>query len=177
MRHLRRVTRQAGLVVIRVRVGSIMAMTDVWIGFNADDRRRYWWRNGIVTLALAAVMVAMSLTARGPGGWWLVGVFGVFSVAVVFGTISSIYGRVLLTATGLEFRTFVSRRSVPWSEVAGIERRQRVSRSGIWWDLRIVRVGRRSLTIPGTFTNRMMDAELEWKQAVIQERWSRAIGG
>lgn len=43
-----------------------MAMTDVWIGFNADDRRRYWWRNGIVALALAAV-VAMSLTARGSG--------------------------------------------------------------------------------------------------------------
>ncbi|MHC3456176.1 PH domain-containing protein [Streptomyces prasinus] len=152
-------------------------MTDVWIGFNAADRRRYWWRNGIVTLALAAVMVAMSLTARRPGGWWLVGVFGVFSVAVVLNAISSIYGRVRLTATGLEFRTLFSRRSIPWNKVAGIERRQRVPRSGIWWDLRIVRVGKRSLTIPGTFTNRMMDAELEWKQAVIQERWSLAIGG
>ncbi|MFJ2774293.1 hypothetical protein [Streptomyces sp. NPDC087300] len=79
-------------------------MPDVWIGFNSDDRRRYWWRNGIVAVALAPVMLAMSLTAQGPGGWWLVGVFGVFSVAVVLSTISSIYGRVLLTEAGLEFR-------------------------------------------------------------------------
>ncbi|WP_353946100.1 hypothetical protein ABII15_33910 [Streptomyces sp. HUAS MG91] len=150
-------------------------MPDVWIGFNSDDRRRYWWRNGIVTLALAAVMVAMSLTARGPVGWWLFGAFGVFSVAVVLSAMSSIYGRVLLTAAGLEFRTLVSRRSIPWSEVAAIERRQRVLRSGIWSDLRIVGFGRRSLTIPGTFTNRMRDAELERKQAVIQERWSLAM--
>ncbi|WP_435211319.1 hypothetical protein [Streptomyces sp. bgisy034] len=98
-------------------------------------------------------------------------------MVAVFSTIISIYGRVLLTATGLEFRTLVSRRVVPWSEVARIEKRQRVSRSGIWWDLRVVRVRGRSLTIPGTFTNRMTDTELERKQAVIQERWSLAIGG
>jgi hypothetical protein len=66
---------------------------------------------------------------------------------------------------------------VPWSEVARIEKRQRVSRSGIWWDLRVVRAHGRSLTIPGTFTNRMTDAELERKQAVIQKGWSRAVGG
>ncbi|MBO1332562.1 PH domain-containing protein [Streptomyces sp. VRA16 Mangrove soil] len=150
-------------------------MPDVWIGFNSDDRRRYWWRNGVVTLALAAVMVAMSLTVRGPVEWWLFGALGVFSVAVLLSEMSSIYGRVLLTAAGLEFRTLFSRRSIPWSEVAGIERRQRVLRSGIWSDLRIVRGGRRSLTIPGTSTNRMRDAELERKQAVIQERWSLAM--
>jgi hypothetical protein len=77
----------------------------------------------------------------------------------------------------VEFRTVVSRRSIPWSEVADIEKRQRVSRSGIWWDLRVVRVRGRSLTIPGTFTNRRTDAELEQKQAVIQEHWFRAVGG
>ncbi|MER5995692.1 hypothetical protein [Streptomyces viridosporus] len=152
-------------------------MPDVWIGLNSDDRRRYWWRTGIGTLLITGAMVAMSLTARGPGGWWLVGGCGIFFIPMVFSTVNAIYGRVLLTATGLEFRTFVSRRSVPWSEVAGIERRQRASRSEIWWDLRIARVRGRSLTIPGTFTNRMMDAELERKQAVIQERWSRATGG
>ncbi|MEU0119898.1 hypothetical protein ABZ137_41165 [Streptomyces bobili] len=106
-------------------------MPDVWIGFNAHDRQRYWWRTGILMLALAGVMVAMSLTTHEPGKWWWVGGVGVFSGVVVFSTINSIYGRALLTATGLEFRTFVSRRVVPWSEVARIEKRQRVSRSGI----------------------------------------------
>ncbi|MDX2549135.1 hypothetical protein ACOT81_04590 [Streptomyces sp. WI04-05B] len=152
-------------------------MPDVWIGFNSRDRQRYWWRTGILMLALAGVVVAMSLTTHEPGKWWWVGGVGVFSVVVVFSTINSIYGRVLLTATGLEFRTFVSRRVVPWSEVARVEKRQRVSRSGIWWDLRVVRAHGRSLTIPGTFTNRMTDAELERKQAVIQKGWSRAVGG
>ncbi|MFD5163243.1 hypothetical protein ACFWMJ_35195 [Streptomyces hawaiiensis] len=152
-------------------------MPDVWIAFSSADRRRYWWRNGIVTVALAGVTVAVGLTTRAPGRWWWVGGFSVFSVVIFFSTINAIYGRALLTSTGVEFRTFVGRRSIPWSEVAGIERRQRVLRSGIWWDLRIIRVRGRSLTIPGTFTNRMMDAELERKQAVIHERWSRAAGG
>lgn len=98
-------------------------------------------------------------------------------MATGFSMIDSIYGRVLLTATGVEFRTFVSKRSIPWSQVAGIEKRQRVSRSGIWWDLRVVRVRGRSLTIPGTFTNRRTDVELARKQAVIQEHWLRAVGG
>lgn len=138
-------------------VDSVMDMPDVWIGFNSRDRQRYWWRTGILTLALAGVMVAMSLTTHEPGKWWWVGGVGVFSVVVVFSTINSIYGRVLLTATGLEFRTFVSRRVVLWSEVARIEKRQRVSRSGIWWDLRVARAHGRSLTIPGTLTSRMTD--------------------
>lgn len=154
-----------------------MDMPDVWIGFNSRDRQRYWWRTGILMLALAVVMVAMSLTTHELGKCWWVGGMGVFSVVVVFSTINSIYGRVLLTATGLEFRTFVSRRVVPWSEVARIEKRQRVSRSGIWWDLRVVRAHGRSLMIPGTLTNRMTDAEFERKQAAIQKCWSRAVGG
>jgi Bacterial PH domain len=160
-----------------VRVGSIMDMPDVWIGFNSDDRQRYWWRNGLVMLVIAGVIVATSLTLHESGKWWWVGGLEIFSVVVSFSTINSIYGRVLVTATGLEFRTFVSRRVVPWSEVAGIEKRQRVLRSGIWWDLRVVRARGRSLTIPGTFTNRMWDAELERKQAAIQDCWSRAVGG
>ncbi|MER5312627.1 hypothetical protein ABT034_33160 [Streptomyces sp. NPDC002773] len=152
-------------------------MPDVWIGFNAYDRQRYWWRSGIGTLAVVGVVVAMILTVHEPGKWWWVGGFGVVVVAAFASTVNLIYGRVLLSTTGLEFRTFVSRRVIPWSEVAGIERRRRVTRSGIWCDLRVVRVRGRSLGIPGTVTNRRMDAELERKQAAIQECWSRAVGG
>ncbi|MFF8617455.1 hypothetical protein [Streptomyces sp. NPDC015350] len=150
-------------------------MPDVWIGFNAYDQQRYWWRNGIGTLALIGVVVAMSLTTYQPGKWWWVAGFGVFSVVVFVSTVNLIYGRALLTARGLEFRTFVSRRVIPWSEVASIERRQRVTRSGTWWDLQVVRVRGRSLAVPGTVTNRMMDAELGRKQVAVQEHWSRAV--
>ncbi|MFB7956642.1 hypothetical protein [Streptomyces sp. NPDC056045] len=152
-------------------------MSDVWIGFNAYDRHRYWWRNVIGTLAVVGVMLVMIFTTHEPGKWWWGGGFGVLVVAVFVSTVNLIFGRALLTARGLEFRTFVSRRVIPWSEVAGIERRRRVTRSGIWYDLRVVRVRGRSLGIPGTVTNRMMDAELDRKQTAIQECWSRAVGG
>ncbi|ALV38273.1 hypothetical protein AS200_00565 [Streptomyces sp. CdTB01] len=152
-------------------------MPEAWIGFNAGDRQRYWWRTGILTLALVGVMLVMSLTTHGPGKWWWVGGVGAFSAVVLLSMINSIFGQVLLTTTGLEFRTFFSRRVVPWSEVAGIEERQRFSRSGTWSELRVIRAHGRPLTIPGTLTNRLMDAELERKQAVIQERWYVAIGG
>lgn len=158
-------------------VDSIMDMPDVWIGFNSDDRERAWWQNGLVTLALTGVMVAMILTTHEPSKWWFVGGLGVLAVVAFVGAGNLIYGRVLLTARGLEFHTFVSRRVIPWREVAGIETRRRVIRSRVWCDLRIVRVRGRSLTIPGTATSRVMDAELERKQVAIQERWSRAVDG
>lgn len=151
-------------------------MPDEWIGFNCRDRQRYWWRTGFLTLALAGVMPAMGLTTQEPGTWWWVGGVGAVSVMVVLSTINSIYGRVLLTPRGLQFRTFVSQRVVLWSEVARIEKRQRVSRSRTWWDLRVVRVHGRALAIPGTSTDRIADAELERKQAAIEKCWSRAVG-
>ncbi|MFI8324206.1 hypothetical protein [Streptomyces sp. NPDC085529] len=83
----------------------------------------------------------------------------------------------ILTATGLQFRTFVSRRVAPWNEVAGRERRQRVTGSGVWSDLRVVRVRGCSLGIAGSVTDPMTDAELERKRVAVQECWSRAVGG
>ncbi|GAA3085069.1 hypothetical protein GCM10017562_63720 [Streptomyces roseofulvus] len=160
-----------------MRVHGSVDMPDVWSGFNATDRQRHWWRNGMGMSALVGVVAAMISTTPEPGTWWGVGGCGVVAVVVFLGYVDVIYGGVLLTATGLEFRTFVSRRVVPWNEVADMERRQRVTRSGVWSDLRVVRVRGRSLGIPGTVTHRMMDAELERKQVAIQECWSRAVGG
>ncbi|MFE6720798.1 hypothetical protein ACFVDU_24820 [Streptomyces albidoflavus] len=152
-------------------------MAEVWIGFNSADRRRLWWRNGLLTLVLAGVLPAMTLTAREPGTWWSAGGLGLVAVVLFACTVNLIYGRVLLTARGLEFRTFVSRRVIPWDEVAGIETRLRTVRSGMWSDLLVVRVHGRSVAIPGTITNRLFDAELDRKQVAIRECWARAAGG
>lgn len=54
-----------------------------------------------------------------------IGGFGVFSMTVLFGMVNGIYGRVLLTERGMQFRTLVSWRSIPWCEVAGVESRKR----------------------------------------------------
>ncbi|KLJ04546.1 hypothetical protein [Streptomyces sp. KE1] len=152
-------------------------MAEVWIGFNSADRLRLWWRNGLLTPALAGVLTATALTARGPDTWWLAGGLALLAVAHFAAMVNLTYGRVLLTAGGLEFRTFVSRRAIPWDEVAGIETRLRATRGGIWSDLLVVRVRGRSVAIPGTITNRLFDTELDRKQVAIQERWARAVGG
>ncbi|MEU3321625.1 PH domain-containing protein [Streptomyces sp. NPDC006785] len=97
-------------------------------------------------------MVVMILTTHESNKRCFVGGLGVLAVVAFTGTVKLIYGRVLLTARGLEFRTFVSRRVIPWSEVAGVETRRRVIRSRVLRDLRVVRVHGRSLTIPGAAT-------------------------
>ncbi|MET7541451.1 hypothetical protein ACFVY1_48150 [Streptomyces sp. NPDC058293] len=150
-------------------------MSEVLIGFSAAARRRYWWRTGIVTLVFTGGMVAVGLTAPASERWWWVGGFGAFGVVADIDMINRIYGRAVLTKTGIELRTFASRRSIPWCEIASVEERLRASRSGLWWDLRIVRVRGRSLTVPGTLTHRMRDAELHHKRVLIQEHWSRAV--
>jgi hypothetical protein len=157
-------------------VDSIMGMPDVWIGFTDAARRRNWWWTGVLTLIHAGAAVAMGFSAPAPNRWgWVIGV-GVTWVAVLFYMINHGYGRTLLTASGMEFRTFVSRRSIPWSEIAGIEKREHLTRGGSWWDLRAVRVRGRSLAIPGAFATRMWDAEFEQQLVAIHERWSRAVG-
>lgn len=154
-----------------------MDMPDVWIGFNYDDRRKSWRRNGLVTLTLTGVMMAMILTTHEASKWWFIGGLGILAAVAFLGTVNLTYGRTLLTTRGLEFHTFASRRVIPWNEVADIQTRQRGVRSRVLCDLRVIRVRRRPLTIPGTATSRAWDAELERKQIAIQERWSRAVSG
>lgn len=97
--------------------------------------------------------------------------------ARVFYMINRGYGRTFLTSNGMEIHTFLSRRSVPWSEITRIEKRSHQGRSGEWWDVRAVRVHGRALTVPGIFTNRRRDADFEKKLAIIREHWSRAVTG
>ncbi|WP_428836089.1 hypothetical protein [Streptomyces albus] len=57
----------------------------------------------------------------------------------------------------MEFRTFLSRRHVPWADIVEIETRAHYARGGSWWDLRVVRTQGRPLTIPGAFAQRLRD--------------------
>ncbi|WP_454439886.1 hypothetical protein [Tsukamurella paurometabola] len=79
-----------------------------------------------------------------------------------------------LTPEGMEFRTFFTRRSVPWSEVTAIEKRLRTVRSGTWSEIRVVRVKGRALTVPGAYTARWQDTKFEAKLATIRQHWARA---
>ncbi|BAU85161.1 hypothetical protein SLA_4273 [Streptomyces laurentii] len=156
------------------RARGIADLPDVWIRYSPADRRRYGWRTGVMMATLAGCMVAVGLAENGSGRWWWVAGVGILALAAALDMINRIRGRTRLTAAGMEFRTLVRRRRVPWSEIAGIEERHRTSRGGTWTDLRVVRLHGRPLAVPGTMTNRMRDAELDRKQVAIREYRSRA---
>lgn len=71
------------------------------IGHSDAARRKSWRRTGFVMLILAGGTVAVGLGARAPGVW--IGGFGVFSMPALFGMVNGIYGRVLLTETGMQW--------------------------------------------------------------------------
>ncbi|MDX3799355.1 hypothetical protein [Streptomyces sp. AK04-3B] len=152
-------------------------MPGIWIGLDAAARRRNWWWTGFLTLVCVGAAVAVAQSEPAADRWWWVGGVGGFWLVGFFYMVNRGYGRTLLTANGMEFRTFVSRRSVPWSEIARIEKRRHQARSGEWWDVCAVRVRGRELTVPGVFTSRRWDADFEEKLAVIREYWSRAVVG
>lgn len=158
-------------------VCSIAAVPDVWIGLDANARRRNWWWTGFLTLICAGTAAATALSAPATERWWWVAGVGVFWLIALFYMVNRGYGRTLLTPNGMKFRTFVSHRSIRWDEITRIEKRRHQARSGEWWDLCAVRVYGRSLTIPGAFASSQWDADLDEQLVVIRGYWSRADDG
>jgi hypothetical protein len=107
--------------------------------------------------------------------WW-VGVVGGLWLLSMFYLVDRGYRRTLLTQDRMRVHTFVSRRSIRWTEVEGIEKRYHQTRGGDWWDIRVRRVNGRSLTVPGAFTHRRRDVGFEQKLTTINAYWSRARG-
>ncbi|WP_258053342.1 hypothetical protein [Streptomyces sp. Ru72] len=125
-----------------------------------------------------AVAVFLSAQAKprssAAESWWWVAAIGTAWSSGLFYMINRGYGRTLLTSHGMKFHTFVSRRSIAWSEVTGIETKSHATRSGKWWEVRVERVSRRSLAIPGIFTSRRYDPLFERNLTIVREYWSRA---
>ncbi|WP_436947773.1 hypothetical protein [Streptomyces sp. SudanB52_2052] len=146
---------------------------DTWIALNAAARRKNWWWTGCLTAILGGLGVAMSLTGTGERFWWVFSVALCWLLSVIY-MINRGYGRTLLTPERMSFRTFFSRRSIPWGEITNIEKRRHQTRSGEWWDLRVVRSHGRPLAIPGAFSSRADDGDFEVKFTVIREYWARS---
>ncbi|MGW2764710.1 hypothetical protein [Streptomyces sp. NPDC001275] len=149
----------------------------IWIRFDATERRRYWWRTGFVTLIFVGWAVAAGFSEPVADRWWWIGGIAVFYSLILLSMVNQVNGATLLTSEGMEFHTFFSRRSVPWGEVAGIEERCRTVRGGTRSEVRIVRIRGRALTVPGAFTARMHDPKFEAKLATIREHRNRAADG
>ncbi|MEV6957500.1 hypothetical protein [Streptomyces sp. NPDC051183] len=150
-------------------------MPEIWISLDASDRWSTWVWTGFLTLVWAGVAAAIMLSA-GPGyseaeRWLWAGVISAFWLAGAFHLVNRAYGRTLLSSEGLEFRTFVSRRSIPWGEITKIERKSHQTRGGFCWELRAHRVRGRSVAIPGTFSSRERDVDFERKLAVLRKYW------
>ena len=155
-------------------------MPETWIAIAAPDRRRYlrWtgFTAGLFALMTAAVLVPDS-SGREASGWlhWcLIGIFGACGLLAVGHLVNRTLGRTALTADGMRFHTFVSRRLIAWTEITDIVEASHSTRGGPWWELRVQRRHGRSLAVPGTFTNRACDDALSTKLAVIRHYRSRA---
>ncbi|MFF6788455.1 hypothetical protein ACFY9C_05200 [Streptomyces filamentosus] len=152
-------------------------MPEVWIRLNTADRRRNWWWTGWLILVCAGTSVAVSLVEPEENHWWWAGGCAIVWLAAVVYMINRGYGRTLLTAQGMAFRTFFSRRRLPWVEIVRVERRSHTARSSEWWDMRVVLVGGRALAVPGAFTSRRYDHDFERKLALIEDYLCRAAAG
>ncbi|MFF5978011.1 hypothetical protein ACFY78_04065 [Streptomyces olindensis] len=148
-------------------------MHDTWIALDAAARRKNWWWTGYLTAIFGGLGVAVSLTGTGERFWWAFSVALCWLLSVIY-MINRGYGRTLLTPERMSFRTFFSRRSIPWGEITNIEKRRHQTRSGEWWDLRAVRSHGRPLAIPGAFSSRADDGDFEVKFTVIREYWARS---
>ncbi|MYV45690.1 hypothetical protein GT031_08725 [Streptomyces sp. SID2888] len=146
----------------------------IWIRFDAVERRRYWWRTGLTTLIFLGMALAVGLSTPAAERWWWVGSVAVFCSPMVLSMINQGYGATLLTTEGMELHTLFRRRSVPWGEVVGIEERCRAVRGGTRSEVRIVRVHGRALMVPGALTARMYDPKFEAKLATIRQYRARA---
>lgn len=150
-------------------------MPEIWIGFDAAARRVHWWWIGFLTLIFVG-LASVTVLPGGPsadmsvaGRWWWLGGIIAFWLTVVFYLVNRAYGSTLLTSERIEFRTFVSRRSIPWSEITKIEKKSHQTRGGLWWELRAHRVRGRSVAIPGTFSSRERGGGFERKLAVLRK--------
>ncbi|MEX3105264.1 MULTISPECIES: hypothetical protein [unclassified Streptomyces] len=148
-------------------------MPDTWIGLNSSELKRNWWWTGFPTLLCAGTAVAVVLSGEPDPRGWLGGV-GVCWLGAVSYMVNRGYGRTLLTSDGMRFRTFLSHRMVPWSDVVRIEKREHTTRSGMWWDVKAVRSRGRALTVPGAFSHRRDDPHFEQKVATIRAYWRHA---
>ncbi|MEU5090632.1 hypothetical protein [Streptomyces sp. NPDC021356] len=148
-------------------------MPEIWIGPDVAARRRNWWWTAVLTLLFAGMAAATEATAT-TGRWWWAGVVGALWLASLFYMINRGHGRTLLAPDRMQFSTFVSRRSIAWSEITKIEPRSHQTRGGAWWEVRVHRARGRSLAVPGIFTSRRGDEVFERNLAVVRDYWSRA---
>ena len=136
-------------------------MSEEWIGLDFNARLTNWCWTGFLTAVFAVLVWAEAADNTWPNHWWAVGGFGLCWLAVVVFLVNRCYGRTLLTAEGMEFHTFFTRRKVRWADVTRIERRSHQVRGFQWRDVHAVRGQGRSLRIPGARTGHRKDPDFD----------------
>ncbi|EWM19274.1 hypothetical protein [Kutzneria sp. 744] len=144
-------------------------MSEEWIGLDRHAKLMSWCWTGFLTAVIAAMGWAPTADSTWPDRWWVLVGFGLVWLATVVYMVNRCYGRTLLTAAGMEFHTFFSRRKIGWADVTRIEKRSHRVRGGQWWDVHAVRSQGRSLRIPGTHTTRRGDRDFDRKLGRIRK--------
>jgi hypothetical protein len=137
-------------------------MDEIRLGLGTRDLHRNRWTIAGLTVLFGGVMAASWwLPGRGTNhlpdrGAWAIG-FAVVWLFLLGYMINQARGATRLTPRGLRLESCVKRRTVAWADVIKFEERQRRSRGGFYWDVRVHRASGRPLTMPGLFTSGHQD--------------------
>ncbi|WP_034089217.1 PH domain-containing protein [Streptacidiphilus albus] len=145
------------------------------------DRRRwqsYGWLLFVTLLVVAGAVYTYMVPSQphGPSAtdrWFWIGGYAAFWLACTFSVVDVAFAETLLTEDRIELRTLVTRRSIPWDQVAGIEEKERIGRGGSRFTARIIRMKGRPVSIPGftagPFGSKKFDQNLE----TVHAYWAR----
>jgi hypothetical protein len=157
-------------------------MEQVQISFDVSDRRPAFWASGVFAVAggaMAWIVYSGAASESGSSGDGWIGALLVAALwsPAIFWILNRALGRTVLTEDCMTFRTLVSRKRVPWSQISSVEIQGRNrGRGGTVWVVRIIRAHGRPLVIPGAMARSDSDPKLLRDVATLRDYWMLVTG-
>lgn len=154
-------------------------MTETRIAFSQRERRNHFVAVGAITLIAGGLGLLTFVRSPNPTDRWSTPVLiAAIWLPCIFYSINRMFGITVLTSEGMQFRTLVSRRRIPWVAVTQVEAQRRNGRGGPWWVIRIHIANRRAVVLPGAMLSQRGQAEAGFGNSVdmICSHWQQATG-
>jgi len=157
------------------------SVEEIRLGPGDRTRRDNWLGLVLVTVLCGAIAVFISL-AQPPGTSttglrdWFEGDAAVWLIVMLV-LINQSCATTLLTEDHLELRTLVTRRTIPWERIAGIEKKGRYTRTGVWYSVRVCLTAGRSVRVPGITAGSKNTEALDQYLVTVRGYWAQATAG
>ena len=157
------------------------SVEDIRLGPSDRTRRDNWLGLAIVTLLCVAFAVFIFLAQ--PHGTstpglrdWFEGDAVVWLIIMLV-LVNESCATTLLTEDHVELRTLVTRRTIPWDRITGIEKKGRYTRTGVWYSVRVCLTAGRSVRVPGLTAGSKNTEALDRYLVTVRGYWAQATGG